>query len=112
MISGFLTRAGAKVQVVTNGHQAVAAARTGHFDVILMDVQMPLLDGYGATQALRKNGVSTPIIALTAHAMVEEREKGIESGCNDFLTKPVDVNRLLATVLRSARSDSTPKGSG
>jgi CheY-like chemotaxis protein len=109
LISGFLSRAGATVKHVINGHQAVAAARSGSFDVILMDVQMPQLDGYAAAQTLRKEGVQIPIVALTAHAMVEEREKCLASGCNDFLTKPVDVNRLLATVFKTARPGATPK---
>ena len=94
----FLTQAGASVEVARNGAEAVALARSEPYDIILMDVQMPVLDGREATKQLRESGCRLPIVALTAHAMIEEKEKCFSVGCSDFLTKPLDVPLLLETV--------------
>jgi CheY-like chemotaxis protein len=93
-----LCRMGLDVEVVENGRLDVEKALRGTFDLVLMDMQMPELDGYGATSSLRRSGFQAPIIALTAHAMLEDREKCLRAGCTDFLTKPVEVG-LLAEVL-------------
>jgi len=98
VIVKFLTEAGAQVEVARNGAEAVALARSEAFDIVLMDVQMPVLDGREATKQLRAGGYRVPIIALTAHAMVEEREKCLAAGCSDFLTKPLEIPTLLKTV--------------
>ncbi|MHB1033201.1 MAG: PAS domain S-box protein [Pirellulales bacterium] len=103
LIAHLLGKAGAEVAVVENGQlavDAVIAARDQRtpFHVILMDMQMPLLDGYEATRRLRAAGYAGPIIALTAHAMKEDRQKCLDSGCNDYLTKPIDRATLLAAV--------------
>lgn len=103
LISFVLRKAGAEVVVVDNGQlavdQALAAFRRGEpFDLILMDMQMPLMDGYAATALLREKGYSLPIIALTAHAMSGDREKCLAVGCSDYATKPLDRQRLLAQV--------------
>lgn len=68
------------------------------FDVILMDIQMPILDGYQATKILRQNGCNLPIIALTAHARPEDRRQSFDAGCNEFMTKPIAWAKLLETV--------------
>lgn len=102
-ISTILQRSGLYVDVADNGEraceQALAAWQAGRpYDVILMDMQMPVLDGYSATLRLRKAGYPGRIIALTAHAMIGEREKCLALGCDDFLTKPIDRPRLLQAI--------------
>jgi signal transduction histidine kinase/ActR/RegA family two-component response regulator/HPt (histidine-containing phosphotransfer) domain-containing protein len=101
-----LERGGHRVSVAADGLEAVEAARRKHFDVILMDVQMPNLDGVGATRRIRaQEGASTPrtpIVALTAHAMQGAREEYLAAGMDDYLTKPIDSTRLLDAVARWA----------
>jgi CheY-like chemotaxis protein len=99
----FLRKAGAEVEIVENGELAYARAREADatdrpFDVILMDMQMPVLDGHAATAALRRAGYRRPIIALTANAMESDRERCRSAGCDDFLPKPVNRGELIAKV--------------
>ena len=103
LITFILRKAGAAVTVAENGQIAVeetlrAEALGRPFDVILMDIQMPVLDGYGATRRLREVGYAGAIVALTAHAMAGDREKCLQAGCNDFATKPIDCQMLIATI--------------
>jgi signal transduction histidine kinase/CheY-like chemotaxis protein len=81
-----------------NGKEAMEKALSESFDAILMDMQMPVMDGYTATQNLRKKNYKVPIIALTAHAMVEDRQRCLDVGCNDYLTKPVESAKLYKTL--------------
>jgi signal transduction histidine kinase/CheY-like chemotaxis protein len=83
-----------------NGEDAINKASRSDYDVILMDVQMPVMDGRTATKTLRSHGYKKPIIALTAHAMKEDRDRCIEAGCNDYLTKPVDFEVLFRTLAK------------
>ena len=103
LISFVLRKAGARVTVAENGRvaceKALQAVGAGEpFDLILMDMQMPVLDGHGATRQLRDAGYEGPIVALTAHAMQGDREKCLQAGCDDFFTKPIERDRLVALV--------------
>ena len=103
LISLYLTKAGAAVEVAENGRIAcekvLNAAKGGTpYDVVLMDMQMPELDGYGATSRLRSLGYKGTIIALTAHAMAQDRQKCLNAGCTDYLSKPIDRAHLLKVV--------------
>jgi CheY-like chemotaxis protein len=100
MISVWLRRAGAVVEQAENGKVGVELALAGTFDAILMDMQMPVMDGYTATRTLRDHGCTSPIVALTAHAMDEERDKCFAAGCNELLNKPIDFERLQAWLSR------------
>jgi CheY-like chemotaxis protein/HPt (histidine-containing phosphotransfer) domain-containing protein len=99
LISTYLVDAGAEVVIAEDGRIAVDLATRQRFDLILMDMQMPELDGYAATAELRGLGNPIPIVALTAHAMAEDRAKCIASGCTDYLSKPVDEALLLRTII-------------
>jgi len=90
---------GVSVDIANNGLEGVQKALTGSHNLVLMDIQMPVLDGYTATRRLRDIGFSKPIIALTAHAMSEVREQCLGVGCNDYATKPLDIESLCAKIL-------------
>ncbi len=103
LIAYVLRRSGANVTIVDSGQAAVDAAWTATaagmpFDVILMDMQMPIMDGYTATRILRQRGYTAPIVALTAHTMAGDRERCLEAGCSDFATKPIDRTAMIQTI--------------
>jgi CheY-like chemotaxis protein/HPt (histidine-containing phosphotransfer) domain-containing protein len=98
LISLVLERAGASVRCAENGQAGLETVAWEPFDLILMDMQMPVMDGYTATRELRRQGCTLPIIALTAHAMASDEKKCRESGCSGYLTKPIDRVQLLEAV--------------
>ena len=108
LISIYLKATGLDVRLADNGKVAVKMAKAENFDVILMDMQMPELDGYGATSTLRERGFKTPIIALTAHAMTGDREKCINAGCTDYLSKPVDRDQLVRLLQKYLPRSNAP----
>ena len=108
LVSAVLRKAGAKVTVAENGRACIQKVRealeTMHpYDLVLMDMQMPVMDGYEATRRLRAAGFAKPILALTAHAMSDDRERCLEAGCTDYITKPLDRRELLRICGRLSR---------
>ncbi len=100
LVKAFLTQAGISVDIANNGAEGVEMAEANDYDVVIMDMQMPVLDGYAATEQLRSDGYSKPIVALTAHGMVEDRTRSLALGCNAHLTKPLDPRLLIETLNR------------
>jgi PAS domain S-box-containing protein len=111
LISLQLARAGAEVEVLANGQLAIErlmSPAAHSFDAVLMDMQMPVMDGYTATSKLRRMGFAGTIVALTAHAMEGDRQKCLQAGCDDYATKPIDSKRLVALVLVHLRPRVAP----
>lgn len=100
MLSRRLSRKGFEVLIAIDGSQGVSMATTECPDLILMDMSLPVIDGWEATRTLKANPATQaiPIIALTAHAMSGDREKCISAGCNDYDTKPIEFPRLLSKI--------------
>ena len=100
MLSRRLVRKGYEVAMAVDGRQGVEMAQAGGYDLILMDMSLPEVDGWEATRQLRAapETRAVPIIALTAHAMAGDREKALEAGCDDYDTKPIELPRLLAKI--------------
>ncbi len=97
MLSRRLQRKGYAVQIAVDGVEGVAMAETVQPDLILMDMSLPKMSGWEAASAIKKNPQvrSIPIIALTAHAMESDRQRALQSGCDDYDTKPIELSRLL-----------------
>ena len=100
MLSRRLIKNGYEVAMAVDGAQGVAMAQAGPWDIILMDMSLPVIDGWEATRQIRATpGLDTiPIIALTAHAMAGDRDKAMDAGCSDYDTKPVEITRLLGKM--------------
>jgi two-component system, cell cycle response regulator DivK len=98
MISRRLQRRGYRVVRAADGQEAVEMAARERPDLILMDVSLPVMDGLEATRRIRAHAQTTPIIALTAHAMSGDRDRALQAGCDDYHTKPVELPRLLAQM--------------
>jgi len=101
MLSRRLRRRGYEVLVAVDGEMGLEFARTKAPDLILMDMSVPLIDGWAATRRLKADAQlkHIPVIALAAHAMAADREKAMEAGCDDYDTKPIDLTRLLAKMV-------------
>lgn len=98
LVALVLRKAGLLVDEAEHGKQALDRVAEQDYDLLLMDMQMPIMDGFTATRTLRSNGLTTPIFALTANVMQSDRERCEEAGCDDFLTKPIDIDELLAKL--------------
>jgi two-component system cell cycle response regulator DivK len=102
MLSRRLIRRGFQVVFAMDGQQGIDLARRERADIILMDMSLPVIDGWEATRRLKADDAtrSVPVIGLTAHAMSGDREKAIEAGCDDYDTKPVELDRLIGKIER------------
>lgn len=100
MLSRRLKKKGFEVEIAVDGQEGVDKAKSISPDLILMDLSLPVLDGWGATKAIKANPdtSSIPIIALTAHAMAGDREKAMEAGADEYDTKPIDLKRLISKI--------------
>jgi two-component system, cell cycle response regulator DivK len=100
VISTRLTRSGYQVVMVEEGHQALSAVTEQNFDLIILDMSMPVLSGWDTAKKLKASTAtaSIPILALSAHAMSADRKKALDAGCNDFDSKPIDLPRLLGKI--------------
>lgn len=106
LVSHILQAAGASVVSALNGAEALVQSANSTFDLIVMDLQMPIMDGYQAAQEIRQRGDTTPIVALTAHAMREEGERCLAVGINAHLTKPINTHKLVSTLAKQFRDTS------
>ena len=124
ILSRRLRRRGYDVVIARDGKQGLTMAKSDKPDLVLMDMNLPLLDGWEATRLFKgtKTGKQTPVIALTAHALTGDREKALEAGCDDYHTKPVELPRLLeqieeqlrkrAAALAAAAANGAASGNG
>ncbi len=100
LVERYLTSVGIRSRFAGNGQEAVSLLKANHVDLVLMDIQMPIMDGYEAASTLRARDFKKPIIALTAHALKEERERAARIGFNDYITKPIDKGKLFNVLIQ------------
>ena len=93
-----LRKLGYAADVAGDGAQALAAVQRGTYDLVLMDCEMPVMDGYEATRRVRESGAAVPIVALTANAMAGDRDRCLAAGMNAFVSKPVELERLVSVL--------------
>lgn len=100
MLSRRLTRRGHEILIAVDGGEGVARAAADHPDLILMDMSLPVIDGWEATRRIKADPATSgiPVIALTAHAMAGDREQALAAGCDDYDTKPIELDRLLGKI--------------
>jgi CheY-like chemotaxis protein len=103
-----LRKAGLTVDEAENGAVAVEKASLGIYDLLLMDMQMPVMDGFTATKTLRDQGLQTPILAFTANVMEQDRQRCVAAGCSGFLTKPINIDLLLSTIAEYLETTDAP----
>ena len=110
MLSRRLLRRGYEIVFATDGQQAIDKARSERPALVLMDMGLPVVDGWEATRRIKSDPATAdiPVIALTAHAMAADRDKALDAGCDDFDTKPVDIVRLVGKIEALARAGSDP----
>lgn len=110
MLSRRLRRKGYEVVIAVDGEQGVAMAQSEAPDLILMDISLPVLDGWEATRRIKAapETQAIPVIALTAHAMTGDREKALAAGCDDYDTKPIEFRRLLGKIQAILEKQATP----
>ena len=108
MLARRLQRRGFDVVFAVDGAEGVAKSKTEHPDIVLMDMSLPVMNGWEATRAIKADATTNhiPVVALTAHSMAGDREKAMEAGCDDYDTKPVELQRLLEKM--AALGVSTP----
>ncbi len=108
MLSRRLQRKGYDVAIAVDGREGIEKASSGEYDLVLMDMSLPEVDGWEATRQLRTEPKTEklPIIALTAHAMSGDREKALEAGCDDYDTKPIELPRLLSKIEALLKRDA------
>src|SRR4028118_227769 len=111
MLSRRLQRKGYEMVIATDGQQGVQVAQEQHPDLILMDMSLPVIDGWEATRLLKADASTQgiPVIALTAHAMAGDREKAMQAGCDDYDTKPIELPRLLEKIQAPLNRAAVPR---
>ncbi len=110
MLSRRLERKGHEVAIAVNGREGIDMAKAGEYDLVLMDMSLPEVDGWEATRQLRAEPETEriPIIALTSHVMLGDREKALEAGCDDYDTKPIEFKRLMRKIEALLDGSSKP----
>lgn len=92
-----------EVDIVSNGKEAIEKTKNNIYDIIILDIMMPIMDGIEALKEMRKNGINTPIMLLTAKSLIDDKVKGLDAGANDYLTKPFNKKELLARIRNLTR---------